>query len=128
MAIIALEQIVKIKIFNTSGSQTLRLSFLERPHAYKNEVLAKGSFKNKDGTNVRFWDDTWVGDKPLKVQYPNLYNIVRDPHTTVSKVVATSALNISFRRVLVDDKLRDWLSLVAQISHVELAEGSDYFK
>jgi hypothetical protein len=128
MAIIALEQIVKIKIFNTSGSQTLRLSFLERPHAYKNEVLAKGSFKNKDGTNVRFWDDNWVGDKPLKVQYPNLYNIVRDPHTTVSKVVATSALNISFRRVLVDDKLRDWLSLVAQISHVELAEGSDYFK
>jgi hypothetical protein len=128
MAIIALEQIVKIKIFNTSGSQTLRLSFLERPHAYKNEVLAKGSFKNKDGTNVRFWDDNWVGDKPLKVQYPNLYNIVRDPHTTASKVVATSALNISFRRVLVDDKLRDWLSLVAQISHVELAEGSDYFK
>jgi hypothetical protein len=24
----------------------------------KDEVLAKGSFEIKDGTNVRFWDDT----------------------------------------------------------------------
>jgi hypothetical protein len=27
-----------------------------------------------------------------------------------------------------DNKLRDWLSLVAQISHVELTDDSDYFK
>jgi hypothetical protein len=94
----------------------------------KDEVLAKGSFEIKDGTNVRFWDDTWVGDKPLKVQYPNLYNIVRDPHANVSKIMATIPLNISFRRALVDNKLRDWLSLVAQISHVELTDDSDYFK
>jgi hypothetical protein len=33
----------------------------------KDEVLAKGSFEIKDETNLRFWDDTWVGDKPLKV-------------------------------------------------------------
>jgi hypothetical protein len=94
----------------------------------KDEVLAKGSFEIKDGTNVRFWDDTWVGDKPLKVQYPNLYNIVRDPHAIVSKIMATSPLNISFRRALVENKLRNWLSLVAQISHVELTDSLDYFK
>jgi hypothetical protein len=28
----------------------------------------------------------------------------------------------------VDNKLREWLGLVAQISHVQLTEGSDYFK
>jgi hypothetical protein len=61
-------------------------------------------------------------------QYPNLYNIARDPHTTVSKIMATSPLNISFRRALVDNKLREWLGLVAQVSHVQLTEGSDYFK
>jgi hypothetical protein len=71
----------------------------------KDEVLAKGSFSIKDGTNTRFWDDTWVGDKPLKVKYPSLYNIVQDPHTTVTKVMTTSPLNISFRRALVDNKL-----------------------
>jgi len=44
----------------------------------KDEVLANGSFDIKDGTNTRLWDDIWVGDKPLKVKYPSLYNIVRD--------------------------------------------------
>jgi len=94
----------------------------------KDEVLANGSFDIKDGTNTRFWDDTWVGDKPLKVKYPSLYNIVREPHATVSKVMTTSPLNISFRRALVDNKLAEWLSLVARISNVELVEGSDYFR
>jgi len=92
----------------------------------KDEVLAKCSFDVKDGTKTRFWDDTWVGDKSLKVKYPSLYNIVRDRHATVSKVLATSPLNISFRRALVDNKLLEWLKLVAQISNVELV--SDYFR
>jgi hypothetical protein len=94
----------------------------------KDEMLSKGTFELKDGTNTRFWEDTWLVDQPLKVKYPNLYNIVRDPHATVSKVLATSPLNISFRRALVDNKLREWLNLVAKISHVQLVEGSDYFK
>jgi exonuclease III len=94
----------------------------------KDEVLANGSFNIKDGTHTRFWHDTWVGDKPLKVSYPSLYNIVRDPHATVSKVMTSAPLNISFRRALVDNKLLEWLSLVAKISNVVLVEGSDYFK
>jgi hypothetical protein len=92
----------------------------------KDEVLAKGSFDVKDGTKTRFWYDTWVGDKPLKVKYPSLYNIVRDRHATVLKVLATSPLNISFRRALVDRKLLEWLNFVAQISNVELVGGSDF--
>jgi hypothetical protein len=94
----------------------------------KEEVLAKGSFNIRDGTNTRFWDDIWVGDKPLKDKYPTLYNIVRDPHASVAKVLATSPLNISFRRALVDNKLVQWFHLVAQISHVQLVQGSDHFK
>jgi hypothetical protein len=94
----------------------------------KDEVLTKGSFIIKDGTKTRFWDDTWVGDKPLKDAYPSLYNIVRDSHATVSKVMSTSPLNISFRRALVDNKLLEWRKLVAQVSNVGLVEGSDYFK
>lgn len=94
----------------------------------KEEVLSNGSFIIKDGTDTRFWEDTWVGDKPLKVRYPNLYNIVRDPHATVSKVMGSSTPNLSFRRSLVDNKLVEWLSLVARISHVQLVDGPDYFK
>jgi hypothetical protein len=49
----------------------------------KDDVLCKGTFEVKDGTNTRFWEDTWVGDQPLKVKYPNLYNIVRDPRNYI---------------------------------------------
>jgi hypothetical protein len=75
----------------------------------KDEVLSLGSFVIKDGTNVRFWDDTWIRDKPLKIQYPNLYNIAREPHATIAKIMATSPLNVSFRRALVDNNLKNWL-------------------
>jgi hypothetical protein len=74
------------------------------------------------------WDDIWVGNKSLKAKYPSLYNIVRDLHATVSKVMSITPLNISFRRALVDNKLIEWLHLVATISYVQLVEGSDYFK
>ena len=59
----------------------------------KDEVLAKGSFIVKDGSKTRFWDDTWADFLPFKVKYPSLYNIVRDPHATVVKVMATRPLN-----------------------------------
>jgi hypothetical protein len=42
-----------------------------------------------------------------------LYNIAREPHATIAKIMATSPLNISFRRALVDNNLKDWLGLVA---------------
>jgi len=42
--------------------------------------------------------------------------------------MSSSSLNISFIRVLVDNKLLEWLKLVAQVSNVGLVEGSDYFK
>jgi hypothetical protein len=82
----------------------------------KYEILSLGSFVIKDGTKVGFWEDTWIRDKPLKIQYPNLYNIVREPHATISKIMATNPLNISFRRALVDNNLRDCLALVARIT------------
>ena len=31
-----------------------------------------------DGKNTRFWEDTWVDDKPLKDAYPRIYDICFD--------------------------------------------------
>jgi hypothetical protein len=89
----------------------------------KDEVLSKGSFVIKDGTNTRFWDDMWIGDKPLKVTYPSLYHIARDRYVTVSKVMSSRPLNILFRRSLVDNNLSQWLYLVARVSNVVLVDG-----
>jgi hypothetical protein len=94
----------------------------------KDEVLSKGSFIIKDGTSTRFWDDTWIGDKPLKDTYPALYNIARDRQAMVSKVMSSRPLNISFKWSLVDNNLRQWLHLVARVSNVVLVDGNDYLK
>jgi hypothetical protein len=71
--------------------------------------------------------DTWVGSTPFRFRYPSIYNIVRDPHATVANVMATSPLNVSFRRALVDSNLNAWNNLVAQLANVEIVEGSDSF-
>jgi hypothetical protein len=51
--------------------------------------------------------------------------VVRDSHATVSKVMATQPLNVSFRRALMDDKLVEWHKLVAQIANVVLVDSTD---
>jgi hypothetical protein len=94
----------------------------------KEEVLSKGSFIINDGTNTRFWEDTWLGDKPLKDTYPSLYHITWDRKVTVSKVMSSVPLNISFRRSLVDNNLRHWLHLVARVSNIDFVDGKDHFK
>jgi hypothetical protein len=42
--------------------------------------------------------------------------------------MATSPLNVSFRRALVDSNLNAWNNLVAQIVSVEFGEGPDTFR
>ena len=107
-----------VKLLNTEGlwqtlltNKYLRTKFLTQVSAkpydshfwgglmkIKDEVFSNGSFVIKDGSQTHFWDDTWVGVLPFKVRYPSLYNIVRDPHATVAKILATRPLNVSFRR------------------------------
>jgi hypothetical protein len=38
----------------------------------KEDFLARGKFKVGNGMNTRFWEDSWLGDKPLAEKYPNL--------------------------------------------------------
>jgi hypothetical protein len=39
----------------------------------KQEFLRWGRFRVGDGHTIRFWDDRWILDRPLKVIYPNLF-------------------------------------------------------
>jgi len=43
----------------------------------KRDFLRFGNFVIKDGSQVRFWEDIWLGNSPLREQYPQLYNIVK---------------------------------------------------
>jgi hypothetical protein len=94
----------------------------------KELVLSCGSFMIKDGTQIRFWEDTWVGMTPLKQQFSTIFNIAHNPHATVAIVMGGEQYNISFRRALVDDKLREWLKSMGKINNVSLDNGRDMFR
>ena len=43
----------------------------------KRDFLRFGTFIIKDGSQVRFWEDIWLGNRSLRDQFPQLYNIFR---------------------------------------------------
>ena len=61
-----------------------------------------------DGTRVKFWDDVWCRDRPLKEAFPNLYNISRSRDASVSEVMSCANGRISwdlqFRRLVNDQE------------------------
>jgi hypothetical protein len=81
----------------------------------KDEVLTNAFLIIRDGSTTCFWEDKWVGNVSLKERHTSLFNIVRDPHASVVKILATHPFNISFLRNLQGTKLRDWSNLVVQI-------------
>jgi hypothetical protein len=61
-----------------------------------------------------------MGNQPLKLKYPSLFNIVRRKQDTVATVLSSVPLNILFRRSLVGNNLRDRHKIVSSLSNVNL--------
>jgi hypothetical protein len=53
----------------------------------KEEFLRWERFRVGDGHTIRFWDDRWILDRPLKIIYPNLFNIVQKRKALVKDVM-----------------------------------------
>jgi hypothetical protein len=64
----------------------------------KDQFLRLGNFILQSGIQTRFWEDKWIGANSFQVQYPNLYNLVKEKSTIVQHVFSTTPLNVSFRR------------------------------
>ena len=85
---------------------------------WKGLMRVKSVFFNRtkfvvgNGTSTRFWEDTWLGETPLALQYPSLYNIVQRRDAYVATVLQSNPLNIQFRRTLVGNCWEAWLHLV----------------
>jgi hypothetical protein len=66
----------------------------------KMEFLSLGKFDLGDGSQVRFWEDSWIRACPLKSQCPTLFNVVRKKNASVRSVMSIIPLNVAFRRSL----------------------------
>lgn len=58
-----------------------------------------------NGQNVGFWDNRWIGNKPLKGNFPRLYNMYFDKNKSVSEMLGKGLDVVQFRRTLYGDSL-----------------------
>ena len=94
----------------------------------KNDFLKFGTFTINNGSQVRFWEDIWLGNRPLRQQYPQLYNIVRNKQDTVGQVLSTPQPNLSWRRDLIGNNLAAWNNLATRLAALNLSQEDDEFK
>ena len=60
-----------------------------------------------DGSRVKFWDDVWCRDRPLKEEFPDLYNISRTREASVFEVMSYTNERVTWDiqfRYLVNDQ------------------------
>ena len=84
----------------------------------------------KDGSEISFWEDRWLGATSLREQYPALYNIVLARHKsdTLAKVLVDNHPIVTFRRDLVGPRLVAWHELLQRLATVNLTQGTDEFR
>src|SRR3954462_1654662 len=105
-----------------------RFTFLGWSHGHKEILLSLWGFKIKEGSEIRFWEDIWLGNTTLRDQYPALYNIVRHKGDTLATVMQESPPNIAFRRDLSGPRLASWNALLERLAVVQLSQGHDEFR
>ena len=84
----------------------------------KEKFLSLGKFDLDGGSQVRFWDDSWIRPRPLKYPFPALYNIVRKKSASVRTMLSMTPLNMAFRRTLVGVNLQAWHKVVVMVADV----------
>jgi hypothetical protein len=78
----------------------------------------------KDGLQIRFWEDSWLGNSPLSEQY----SIVRHKSDTIALVMVTSPPDGTFRRDLYGPRLVAWNALLQRLDSIHLSTGPDEFR
>jgi hypothetical protein len=96
--------------------------------ATKKFFFGLGSFSIKHGSEIRFWEDKWLGNATLREQYPALYSIVRHKGDIIAKVMEASPPNVAFRRDLSGQRLVSWHALLQRLANVQLQPGHDEFR
>jgi hypothetical protein len=64
--------------------------------ATKKFFFGHGSFFIRDGSEIRFWEDKWLGNTTLHEQYPTLYSVVHHKGDTLAHVLGSSPPNETF--------------------------------
>jgi hypothetical protein len=93
--------------------------------AIKKHFFPYGSFFIRDGPEIRFWEDRWLGATTLRKQYSALYMIVRHKDVTLQGVMETSPPCMTLRCDVVGLHLTSWNELLQKLASIQLVQGKD---
>jgi len=106
---------------NFFTSRTLGSSqFWQGLHKVKHLFKWGAIHKMKDGYKTSFWHDVWIGDSPLRLQYPSLYNMCRDKEALVADYYKDGDWEIEFRRSLLGSESECLDLLIQSLQHIQV--------
>jgi hypothetical protein len=86
-------------------------------------------FDPGEGSKIRFWDDVWCGDRPLKVAFPGLFNIASFKEASIADNLerANGAIqwNIQFTRLIHDWEVEVLASFYRSLYSCKLREDGE---
>jgi hypothetical protein len=72
------------------------------------------------GDKVRFWQDSWLGNMPLRIQFDSLFQICEDQEALVEEVWNGGDWDLSSRRSLSGTLIGEWQLLRGLLEEVSL--------
>lgn len=75
--------------------------------------------------NIRFWEDWWLDDKPLKKSYPGLYGLCFTKSIKPIYVINNWRDRFHFRRTLLGDTFLQWNEIKNMCADIFLSETKD---
>ncbi|KAG2606881.1 hypothetical protein PVAP13_4NG221821 [Panicum virgatum] len=94
-------------------------------HKVKQKFSWGAVFILNNDRNVRFLEDVWLGNVPLKLKYPEIYGKCRDKQATVSDCWDNGNWGFDFTRTFRFHDRGSWESLKLELQGVSLNDRRD---
>lgn len=91
----------------------------------------KGNFKwggksiVNNGRDTSFWEDVWVGEVPLKLLFPKIYEFCRDKKCSVAECWGNNECTMDLKRSLNLEEAAQWEALMDTIKDIQINRGAD---
>jgi hypothetical protein len=82
-------------------------------------------WKIGNGEKVKFWEDNWLGNSSLSIQYWDIYILVNEKTQSVFNLWDGTNLKCTFRRCVDDRLMNPWLEVVQLASTISFSDDGN---
>jgi mannosylglycoprotein endo-beta-mannosidase len=108
-----------------SSSQVACSPFWHSIQRIRDAFKLEANFFPGRNSKLRFWKDLWVGDSPMCLTFPDLFDKCSTPELPICQALTVEGWNIQFRRNLNPDEAQQWNELLVLVQDLRLQEVPD---